>query len=369
MEKNGAQAGASLPRLAPLPSTKARAAQDLNAVQVGWERFQTAEGGSAMPPVRVWPRIASHRIPPRFPMNASVSAAAPARGGLAVAAALAIVYVVWGSTYLGIRFALEGGFPPLLMVSGSRFVAAGLVMFLFLRWRGVAAPTRAQWKNLLVMGALLLLMGNGMVVLAEQTVSSGLAAVAVASMPLWMGLFGAMRGQHPTRGEWLGIIVGFAGVVWLNAGSSLTGSPVGLVLLLIAPIAWAYGSVWSRGRDLPSPFMTAAAQMLAAGVMLVGAGLLHGERFDVADWTLEGGLAVAYLAVFGSIVAFTAYVWLLHHARPVLVGSYAYVNPVIAVALGAFIAGETFTAHDLGAMAVILAGVVVITLARARQSK
>ncbi|HEY1035497.1 MAG TPA: EamA family transporter, partial [Pseudoxanthomonas sp.] len=191
-------------------------------------------------------------------MTSSVSAAAPARGGLAVAAALAIVYVVWGSTYLGIRFALEGGFPPLLMVSGSRFVAAGLVLFLFLRWRGVAAPTRAQWKNLLVMGALLLLMGNGMVVLAEQTVSSGLAAVAVASMPLWMGLFGAMRGQHPTRGEWLGIIVGFAGVVWLNAGSSLTGSPVGLVLLLVAPIAWAYGSVWSRGRDLPSPFMTAA---------------------------------------------------------------------------------------------------------------
>ena len=134
-------------------------------------------------------------------MNASVSAAAPARGGLAVAAALAIVYVVWGSTYLGIRFALEGGFPPLLMVSGSRFVAAGLVMFLFLRWRGVAAPTPAQWKNLLVMGALLLLMGNGMVVLAEQTVSSGLAAVAVASMPFSMGLIGALRGQQPTKGE------------------------------------------------------------------------------------------------------------------------------------------------------------------------
>jgi drug/metabolite transporter (DMT)-like permease len=141
------------------------------------------------------------------------------------------------------------------------------------------------------------------------------------------------------------------------------------VLLLIAPIAWAYGSVWSRGRDLPSPFMTAAAQMLAAGVMLVIAGLLHGDRFNTADWTLNGALAVAYLAVFGSIIAFTAYVWLLHHARPVLVGSYAYVNPVIAVALGAFIAGETFTPHDLGAMAVILAGVVVITLARARQSK
>ncbi len=302
-------------------------------------------------------------------MNSSdASPAAPVRAGWAIAAALAIVYLVWGSTYLGIRFALEGGFPPLLMVSGARFVFAGGVLFAFLRWRGVAAPTRAQWKNLLVMGALLLLLGNGMVVLAEQTVSSGLAAVAVASMPLWMGLFGAMRGQHPTGGEWLGIIVGFAGVVWLNAGSSLTASPTGLVLLLIAPIAWAYGSIWSRGRDLPTPFMAAAGQMAAAGVMLMAAGLLHGERFASADWTLHGALAVAYLAVFGSIIAFTAYVWLLHHARPVLVGSYAYVNPVIAVALGAWLAGERFTAHDYGAMAVILAGVVVITLARNRRA-
>ncbi|WP_454828787.1 drug/metabolite exporter YedA [Pseudoxanthomonas wuyuanensis] len=301
-------------------------------------------------------------------MNSSAStAAAPARAGWAVAAALAIVYVVWGSTYLGIRFALEGGFPPLLAVSGSRFVVAGAVLFAFLRWRGVAAPTRAHWKNLAVMGALLLLMGNGMVVLAEKTVSSGLAAVAVASVPLWMGLFGAMRGQHPSRGEWLGIVVGFAGVVWLNAGGSLTATPGGLVLLLMAPIAWAYGSVWSRGRDLPSPFMAAAAQMLLAGLMLVAVGLLRGERFD-SDWTLQGALAVAYLAVFGSIIAFTAYVWLLHNVRSVLAGSYAYVNPVIAVALGAWLAGERFSAGEFGAMAVILAGVVIISLAKARRS-
>lgn len=300
-------------------------------------------------------------------MNSSAStAAAPARAGWAVAAALAIVYVVWGSTYLGIRFALEGGFPPLLAVSGSRFVVAGALLFAFLRWRGVAAPTRAHWKNLAVMGALLLLVGNGGVVLAEKTVSSGLAAVAVASVPLWMGLFGAMRGQHPSRGEWLGIAVGFAGVVWLNAGSSLTATPGGLVLLLIAPIAWAYGSVWSRGRDLPSPFMAAAAQMLLAGLMLMAVGLLRGERFD-SDWTLQGALAVAYLAVFGSIIAFTAYVWLLHNVRSVLAGSYAYVNPVIAVALGAWLAGERFSAGEFGAMAVILAGVVIITLAKARR--
>jgi len=179
-----------------------------------------------------------------------------------------------------------------------------------------------------------------------------------------MALFGALRGQRSSRIEWLGIAVGFAGVVWLNAGSSLTASPKGLVMLLVAPIAWAYGSVWSRGRDLPSPFMTAAAQMACGGILLTLAGLAHGERFVAGS--LHGAMAIAYLGVFGSIVAFSAYVWLLRHARPALVGSYAYVNPIIAVALGAWLAGERFSAHDLGAMAVILAGVVAITLGRAR---
>src|SRR5690606_15024721 len=197
--------------------------------------------------------------------------------GLAVVSALAIVYVVWGSTYLGIRFALEGGWPPLLAVSGARFIVAGAAMYAFLRWRGVPAPTRAQWKNLAVMGLTLLLLGNGCVVLSEQSVSSGLAAVAVASVPLWMGVFGVVYGQRPTRIEWLGIAIGFAGVLWLNAGSSLTASPVGLVLLLVAPIGWAFGSVWSRGRDLPPPFMAAAGQMLCGGVMIVAVGLLRGE--------------------------------------------------------------------------------------------
>jgi drug/metabolite transporter (DMT)-like permease len=301
-------------------------------------------------------------------MNSSVPATAvPARGGLAVVAALATVYIVWGSTYLGIRFALEGGFPPFLMVSGARFVVAGLLMFAFLRWRGVPAPTRAQWKNLAIMGALLLMLGNGLVTLAEETVSSGLAAIAIASVPLWMGLFGMMRGQHPTRSEWLGIAVGFAGVVWLNAGSTLTASPKGLVLLLIAPVAWAFGSVWSRGRDQPSPFMAASAQMICGGGFLTIIGLLTGERFD-GEWTMKGAMAIGYLAVFGSIIAFTSYVWLLQNARPVLASSYAYVNPVIAVALGAWLANETFSAHDLGAMAVILLGVVIITLAKAKRT-
>ena len=163
--------------------------------------------------------------------------------GLAVVVALAIVYVVWGSTYLAIRLALEGGWPPLMGVSGTRFVLAGGVMYAVLRWRGVAVPSAAQWRNLAVMGALLLGLGNGCVVLAQQHVSSGLAAIAVASMPLWMGVFGMLAGLRPSRVEWLGIAIGFAGVLWLNAGSSLTASPFGLVMLLLAPVAWAYGSI------------------------------------------------------------------------------------------------------------------------------
>jgi len=217
-----------------------------------------------------------------------------------------------------------------------------------------------------VMGVLLLGLGNGMVCIAQQSVSSGLAAVAVASAPLWMGLFAAMRGQHPNRLEWIGLAVGFAGVLWLNAGGTLSASPTGLIALLIAPLAWSYGSIWSKGRDLPSPFMGAAGQMLLGGVMMLVAGLLLGERIAALP-TLKGWLAVGYLVTFGSIVGFSAYIWLLHHVRPALAGSYAYVNPAIAVALGAWLAKEHFGTADLGAMVVILLGVVAITLAKARR--
>ena len=297
---------------------------------------------------------------------ASPSAAAPRpASAFAIAVALTSVYLIWSSTYLGIRFALEGGWPPLLAVSGGRMLLGGALMYALLRWRGVPAPTRAQWPSLAVMGVLMMLLGNGMVVLAEQQVASGLAAIAIASMPLWMGLFGAMYGRHPSRGEWLGIAIGFVGVLWLNAGSSLSSTPSGLVMLLVAPIAWAFGSVWSRGRDLPSPFMAAAAQMLCGGVMLAVLGLAMGERLPAAP-TAHGTAALIYLAIFGSIVGFGAYLWLLNHVRPALASSYAYVNPPIAVLLGAWFGGEHFGLHDLGAMAVILAGVAAISRAKAR---
>ena len=289
----------------------------------------------------------------------------PARSHVAIA--LAALYIIWGSTYLGIRFALEGGFPPFLL-GGVRFIIAGGLMYAFLRWRGVPAPTRAQWGNAAMMGVFLLVLGNGMVNLAEKTVSSGMTAVAVASAPLWMGIFAAMRGQKPNRMEWIGLGIGFLGVLWLNAGSSLTASPVGLVALLVASLAWSFGSIWSRSRDLPSPFMASAAQMLCGGVAMCIVGAAIGERFHGLP-SAHALAAFAYLIVFGSIVGFSAYIWLLHHVRPALAGSYAYVNPAIAVALGAWLAHERFGAHELVAMGVILLGVVAITLAKARKAK
>ena len=287
--------------------------------------------------------------------------------GTRVAMALAAVYVIWGSTYLAIRYALEGGFPPFLL-GGVRFLIAGGLMYAFLRWRGVDAPTRAQWGNAAVMGVLLLLLGNGMVNLAEQTVSSGMTAVAVASAPLWMGIFAAMRGQHPNRMEWVGLGIGFLGVLWLNLDSSLSASTVGLAALLVASLAWSFGSIWSRGRDLPAPFMAAAAQMLCGGLAMCIVGATVGERFDGMP-TAHGLAAFAYLIVFGSIIGFSAYIWLLHHVRPALAGSYAYVNPVIAVALGAWLAHERFGPNELLAMGVILLGVVAITLAKSAAPK
>ena len=300
-------------------------------------------------------------------MSSSASSAAPPLPRpLAIALALAALYLIWGSTYLAIRFALEGGFPP-FMLGGIRFLIAGGLMFAVLRLRGTPAPTRAQWANLAVMGLLLLAFGNGMVNLAEQTVSSGLAAVAVASAPIWMGVFAMLRGDKPTCSEWIGIAIGFVGVVWLNAGGTLSASMKGLVALLVASLTWSFGSIWSRGRDLPAPFMAAAGQMLCGGVIMLGMALITGERMALP--TPKGLAAFAYLVVAGSIVGFSAYIWLLHHVRPALASSYAYVNPAIAVVLGAWLAGERASPAELGAMGVILAGVVVITLAKAGRKR
>ncbi len=284
-------------------------------------------------------------------------------GPLAVGMALAAVYVLWGSTYLAIRFALPG-YPPFLL-GAIRMFLAGALMYIVLRWRGATPPTPRQWRTLAVLSIFMVLLSNGLVNLAETQVNSGLAAIAVASMPLFAGIFAMLRGRHPSRIEWVGLVVGFAGVVWLNAGSALSGSLLGLVCLVIAPLAWAWGSIWSRDLDLPEPFMAASGQMIAGSAWMLGAAIVTGERFTGVP-SMAATAAMLYLVVAGSIFGFTAYIWLLHHVRPALATSYAYVNPPIAVLFGALLAGERFSAHDLGAMAVILAGVAIITVARTR---
>lgn len=292
----------------------------------------------------------------------SFPASATARR-LLVPLALAALYFIWGSTYFAIRVGL-GSWPPFLMAA-LRFLCAGAALYAFLRWRGMATPSRAQWLNSAASGTLLLGLGNGLVCFAEQSVASGLAAVTVASMPLFAALFGGLYGQWPARREWLGLAVGFAGVVLLNLGGSIGGTPVGAVALLAAAASWAFGSIWSRHRDMPPAAMNTAAQMLTGGAVLLVFSLLVGERWPDAP-SLSANLAIAYLAVAGSLVAFSAYLYLLNAVRPALATSYAYVNPPVAVLIGALLGGEAVHAADLVAMAIILAGVALIAFGRRR---
>jgi drug/metabolite transporter (DMT)-like permease len=279
--------------------------------------------------------------------------------------ALGALYIIWGSTYLGIRYALEG-YPPFLL-AGIRFLIAGVLLFGVLRLRGVALPTRRQWRNAAVTGVLLLGFGNGLVCFAEETVSSGIAAVAVASMPLFAAMFGGMYGEWPQRRETIGLAVGFLGVIVLNLGDGLSGSRLGAIALICAAMAWAFGSVWSKRQDMPKGPMNTAAQMLCGAVALILVALASGERLP-AHPSLRSTLAVGYLIVFGSLIAFSAYLYVLKTVRPALATSYAYVNPPVAVMFGVMIAGESVGPYDLVGMAIILIGVGIITLARTRKA-
>ena len=275
--------------------------------------------------------------------------------------ALLGVYLIWGSTYYAIRVAVAE-YPPFLMAA-VRFLLAGALMYAVLRWRAVAAPTRRQWINCFVSGSLLLGLGNGLVCYAEQTVASGIAAVAVASVGLFMAIFAGLYGQWPNRLEWLGLIAGFIGVVVLNVGGELRGSPLGAGALVIATVGWAFGSVWSKHQDMPHPAMSAAAQMLGGSVTLGLIALLRSEHLTVMP-SLNATLALAYLMIAGSLLGFSAYIYLLHHARPALASSYAYVNPPVAVLVGVALGGESVRTLDIAGMVVILAGVLAITLAK-----
>lgn len=290
-------------------------------------------------------------------------AAAPSkRLAAGVILALLCVYVVWGSTYLGMRIALET-LPPFGMAS-VRFLMAGGLMYAVLRLCGTPPPTRAQWGGTAIVGVLLLGGGNGGVVFAQRHgVASGLAALGVAVTPLFASLFAGLWGQWPTRREWLGTALGLAGIAALNLDSGMRATPLGAIALLFASASWAFGSVWSRRLPLPSSALLASAmQMLCGGAALMLASLAARETWAVTP-SVRSLSAFAYL-IFGAIVGYSAYGYLLRRVRPALATSYAYVNPIIAVALGAWLVHEPVTPSALLALVLIVAGVALVALTK-----
>lgn len=293
---------------------------------------------------------------------------APA-GQLAVA--FAAVYVIWGSTYLAIQFAIKT-LPPLLM-AGVRFLLAGVILYVFMRMRGQPAPTARQWRTTALIGTLLLMAGNGGVVLAEQSVPSGVVALLVAMVPLWMVLLEWLRpgGTRPAARTAIGLVVGFAGMVLLVGPADLAaGNAVdltGALFVMAGSLCWAGGSIYARSAELPeNAFVATAMEMVCGGVALLLAGLARGElgAWNPAAVSAESVAGFAYLVVFGSLMGFTAYIWLLGNTTAARVSTYAYVNPVVAVLLGWWLADEPLTPRVLLAAGVIVAAVAVITLGR-----
>lgn len=284
-------------------------------------------------------------------------------------AAFAAVYVIWGSTYLAIRYAIET-LPPFLMAA-VRFLVAGSVLYAWARWRGAERPGTTHWRAAFIAGGLLLAGGNGALVWAEQRVASGVAALLVATVPLWMVMLHWMLedGGRPTGRVVAGLGLGLAGIgVLVGPGALLGGGridPVGAGALVLGSLSWAAGSLYARTAPLPTrPRLGTGMEMLAGAALLVLAGVATGEvaRLDPGGVTLRSAAGLVYLIVFGSLIAFSAYVYMLREASPARVATYAYVNPVVAVLLGWGLAGEPLTARTLAASVIIIGAVVLITL-------
>jgi drug/metabolite transporter (DMT)-like permease len=274
-----------------------------------------------------------------------------------VLASLATTYVVWGTTYLAIRFALES-FAPFYQM-GTRFIVAGALLFAWLRLRGRSWPSARQWLHAAILGTVMLGGGISLVAVAEQTISSGAVTVLIPFVPLWMVVLSRFFGQ-PARGvEWLAVAVGTAGVAVLVIGQEFRASPGGTLAVVSGTFFWAFGSLLSRRLDVPQGAVGFAAEMLAGGVVLLAISALIGE-----SWTLQATprawLAWSYLVTFGSIVAFSAYMYLVQTVSPALAASYAYANPVIALAAGAWLADERVAPQTLLALPLILAAVAML---------
>jgi drug/metabolite transporter (DMT)-like permease len=302
-----------------------------------------------------------------------LNSTAPPPSWVKVLIAFATLYLIWGSTYLAIRFAIET-IPPFLM-AGFRFAVAGAVLYIGARLAGAKRPSRIHWGTTTVIGGLLISCGNGAVVWAEQRVPSGLASLLVATVPIWMVLLDWARrdGRRPSSWVMTGLGLGFAGLALLVGPERLPGlgriDPVGAMVLIMGSIAWAVGSLYSLRAVLPdSRLLATAMEMLTGGLLLLLAGLLTGEGtgFQLSAVSLRSAASLVYLILFGSLVGFTAYIWLLNATTPARASTYAYVNPVVAVFLGWFMAGEPLSMRTVLAAAVIVSAVAVITTDRAR---
>jgi drug/metabolite transporter (DMT)-like permease len=284
--------------------------------------------------------------------------------------AFAAIYFIWGSTYLAIRIALES-FPPLLLAGGRHFLF-GLTLYFLFRWKSDARPRAAHWRTAIITGSLLLFIGNGGVCVAEGTVPSGVAALLVATVTLWIVLIDWLRpgGLRPLPRVIAGVILGLVGMVLLvgpaHFGDSGRVDPKGSAILVVASLSWALGSMYAKHGQLPaSPFLGVAMQSLAGGVALLIAGLLTGEfaALHLSSVSLRSCLAMGYLIVFGSGLGFTAYLFLLKNTAAARVGTYALVNPVVALVLGWLIAGESITLRTASAATVILTAVLLVITA------
>src|SRR5512138_3748568 len=289
--------------------------------------------------------------------------------------ALLALYIVWGSTYLAIRFSVETT-PPFLHAA-LRFLVSGAILYAWRRAAGDPAPTLSNWKSTAIVGAALLLGGNGLVAWAEQTVPSGIAALMISTSPFWLVLFEALRagGAKPTWQAIVGLIAGFGGVFILIGPAEFSGAKTsydsfGIILLLLAPLFWSMGSIYAKGADMPkSTLLGTGMEMLAGALALFLVSLVKGELngFSFAAVTMRSWLGLAYLVTFGSLIGFVSYGWLLHNAPVSLMSTYAYVNPVVAVLLGNLLADEPLNGRILTAAAIIIGSVVIIN--SARQSK
>jgi drug/metabolite transporter (DMT)-like permease len=290
-----------------------------------------------------------------------------------VIVAFAALYVIWGSTYLGIRFAIET-IPPFLM-AGARFVLAGVIMYAIAWSQGITKSSWANWRTSLIIGACLLLGGNGGVTISEQYIDSGLAALIVAIVPIYIVLLGWATGMapRPTPIMWMGLAGGFVGVgILFGPGLHLhsvggRNPAIGISILLFTSFIWSAGSLYSRAaKHAASPFLTAAQQMICGGMLLLFVGITTGElrRLHPGSISMLSVASFVYLVTIGAVVGYTAYIWLLRHCEPAKVATYAYVNPIVAVLLGTLFAGETVTMRTLIAAALIIGSVALVITAQ-----